>query len=70
MKFIMKRLGLLLYGFISICESVVNTMLYITLLDVVFKPVDWAFPFYFKYSDTFLKGSYLSNLKRSDGTNV
>jgi|TARA_R110000803_G_scaffold62967_1_gene123430 hypothetical protein len=45
-------------------------MLYITLLDVVFKPVDWAFPFYFKYSDTFLKGSYLSNLKRSDGTNV
>jgi hypothetical protein len=45
-------------------------MLYITLLDVVFKPVDWAFPFYFKYSDKFLKGSYLSNLKRSDGTNV
>ena len=70
MNFLIKRLGLLLYGFVSICESVINTLLYISMLDTVFKPVDWAFPFYFKYSDTFLKGSYLSNLKSSDGKNI
>tara|TARA_R100000963_G_C4644005_1_gene107794 strand:- start:1389 stop:1601 length:213 start_codon:yes stop_codon:yes gene_type:complete len=70
MNFITKRLGLLVYGVISIFESVINTLLYLTLLDTLFKPIDWAFPFYFKYSDAFLKGAYLSNLKNNDGKNI
>lgn len=64
MRFLVKRIGLLLYGLMSIVESLVNTLLYATCLDIVVPAVDLAVPFYFSYSDKFLKTSYLSNLKK------
>jgi len=67
---IIKRIGLILYGVISILESFVNAALYLTCLDIMIKPVDWAFPFYFKYVDHLLKGIYLSNLKKNNGKDV
>jgi len=62
-NFIIKRIGLLIYGTLSILESVINTVFYITFLDVFFPPIDMAFPVYFKYVNKFLKGAYLTNLK-------
>ena len=67
MGYVIKRTGLLLYGIISIIESVGNTLLYVSHLDLCRKPFDMAMPFYFWYIDKFLKGSYISNLKNKHG---
>ncbi len=64
-NFIIKRIGLLIYGFLSIVEALLNTVIYITCLDVFFPPIDMAFPVYFKYVNKFLKGTYLANLKNN-----
>ena len=63
MNYLLKRLGLFIYGGISITESILNFLLYITHLDFVIKPLDFAMPFYFWYINKFVKGSYISNLK-------
>ncbi|MAK50961.1 MAG: hypothetical protein CMG85_17200 [Marinobacter sp.] len=67
MNYLVKRIGLLLYGFVSIVESVANTLLYVSHLDAIRKPFDLALPFYFWYVNKFLKGSYIANLKDKHG---
>jgi hypothetical protein len=66
-NYLAKRIGLFIYGGLSIVESVGNTLLYISHLDVFRKPFDLAMPFYFWYTNKFLKGSYISNLKKDHG---
>ena len=63
MRYLIKRIGLFIYGIASIMESVANTLLYVTHLDLVRKPFDWALPFYFWYTNKFLKGAYIANLR-------
>ena len=70
MNYLIKRIGLFIYGIASIIESVANTILYITHLDVVRKPFDWALPFYFWYTNKFLKGSYIANLRNQHGQDI
>tara|TARA_A100001515_G_scaffold67650_1_gene53786 strand:+ start:503 stop:715 length:213 start_codon:yes stop_codon:yes gene_type:complete len=70
MSYLLKRLGLLLYGGISLLESLANIALYVSHLDIFIKPVDWAMPFYFWYTNKFIKGSYISNLKQKHGQNI
>lgn len=69
MSYILKRFGLILYGCVSLLESLANIALYITHLDVFIKPVDWAMPFYFWYVNKFIKSTYISNLKQKHGQN-
>jgi len=70
MNYLIKRIGLFIYGGISIVESVANTLLYITHIDLLRGSFDWALPFYFWYTDKFLKGNYISNLKDQHGQNI
>ncbi len=70
MNYIVKRIGLLTYGLLSTLESVANVAIYITHTDFIIKPVDWAVPFYFWYTNKFLKGSYISNLKDQHGKDI
>lgn len=70
MRFILERVGLYVYGVISIVESILNLLLYVTMLDKIITPVDWSFPFYFKYTNSVLKGYYLDSLKESHGKNL
>ena len=63
MRYLIKRFGLMVYGFVSILESLANTVLYFTQFVCVFKLFDWALPFYFCYTNKFLKGTYIANLK-------
>jgi hypothetical protein len=70
MNYLLKRIGLLLYGGISLLESLANITLYISHLDIFIKPVDWAMPFYFWYVNKFIKGSYISNLKQKHGQDI
>jgi len=65
MRFLLKRVGLILYGILTIIEGIVNTVLYLTLLDTVLGAVDWAFPAYFKYTDRLLKNGYLTNMRKT-----
>jgi hypothetical protein len=51
-------------------ESVANTLLYVSHLDVIKKPFDLALPFYFWYVNKFLKGTYIANLKDKHGQDV
>ena len=67
MNYLVKRIGLLIYGVVSILESVANTLLYISHFDLCRKPFDLAMPFYFWYVNKFLKGAYISNLKDKHG---
>jgi len=67
MRYLIKRFGLMIYGCVSILESLANTLLYFTHLDCVFKTFDWALPFYFWYTNKFLKGTYIANLKDKHG---
>ena len=67
MTYLIKRIGLFIYGILSIIESVVNTLLYISHLDLCRKPIDMAMPFYFWYVNKFLKGTYIANLKNKHG---
>jgi len=67
MNYLIKRVGLLVYGFISVVESVANCLLYISHFDAIRKPFDLALPFYFWYVNKFLKGSYIANLKDKHG---
>jgi len=67
MNFIAKRIGLALYALLSIVESLINLILYLTFLDKIIKPIDWAFPFYFTYTDKILKNHYLNSLKKDHG---
>jgi len=66
-NYLAKRIGLFIYGIISILESTANLVVYIAHLDTIIKPVDLAMPFYFWYTNKFLKGSYISNLKKDHG---
>lgn len=70
MSYLIKRLGLFAYGIISILESMANFAIYITHLDFIIKPVDWAMPFYFWFTNTFLKGTYIANLKKKHGQDI
>lgn len=70
MNYLLKRIGLFIYGIISVLESVANFSLYISHLDFFIKPVDWAMPFYFWYVNKFLKGSYIANLKDKHGQDI
>ena len=70
MNYLIKRIGLFIYGLLSIIESVANTLLYIAHLDVLREPFDWALPFYFWYTNKFLKGSYIANLRREHGQDI
>ena len=67
MSYLLKRIGLLFYGAISVIESLLNLSLYVSHLDSIIKPLDIAMPFYFWYTDKFLKGCYLANLKDKHG---
>jgi hypothetical protein len=67
MNYLIKRLGLLLYGIVSTSESLANFVIYVSHLDFLIKPVDWAMPFYFWYTNKFLKGAYIANLKQKNG---
>ena len=70
MNYLIKRLGLFGYGAVSVVESLANFSIYITHLDFIIKPVDWAMPFYFWYVNKFLKGNYIANLKNNHGQNI
>ena len=65
--FILKRLGLILYGFASLLESVLNIVLYVTFLDNLRNRVfDFSIPFHFWWSDRVLKASFLDNLRKEN----
>jgi len=70
MSYLIKRVGLFIYGILSIIESVVNTILYISHIDLCRKPFDMAMPFYFWYVNKFLKGTYIANLKDKHGQDI
>jgi|TARA_E500000305_G_C3887500_1_gene172651 uncharacterized membrane protein len=70
MRYLIKRVGLICYGGVSLFESLANIALYVSHLDIVIKPVDWAMPFYFWYTNKFLKGTYISNLKKKHGQDI
>ena len=70
MMYLLKRIGLISYALASIVESIINLILYAFNLDLIFKPVDLALPFYFWYTNKFLKGTYISNLKNKHGQNI
>ena len=70
MTYLIKRIGLFIYGILSIIESVVNTLLYISHLDLCRKPIDMAMPFYFWYVNKFLKGTYIAKLKDKHGQDI
>jgi len=70
MNYLIKRIGLLGYGLVSTLESLVNLILYTSHMDFLVKPVDWGMPFYFWFTNKFLKGSYLSNLKNKHGQDI
>jgi len=67
MNYLAKRIGLLIYGGLSIIESLINALLYITHLDIFISPMDKAMPFYFWYTNKFLKSSYITKLKDNHG---
>lgn len=64
--FILQRLGLWMYGFASLLESVLNIILYITFIDNLVKVFDFSIPFYFWWSDRVLKGEYLNKLRKEN----
>lgn len=71
MGFLIKRFGLVVFGLLSIVEGVLNTLLYVTILDKLIKPFDFAFPFYFTYIDKFMKQQYLKQAKNQiDGQDL
>ncbi|MAK50997.1 MAG: hypothetical protein CMG85_17395 [Marinobacter sp.] len=70
MSYLLKRVGLFGYGLVSMLESLANIVIYITHLDFLIKPVDWAMPFYFWYVNKFMKGTYISNLKEKHGQDI
>jgi len=70
MSYVLKRIGLLLYGLLSVIESLANIALYITHLDLIIKPLDLALPFHFWYFDKFLKSGYISKLQDTHGQNL
>jgi len=61
--YLINRFVFLVYCFVSILDSLVITVLYFTQFVCVFKLFDWALPFYFCYTNKFLKGTYIANLK-------
>jgi len=70
MNYLLKRLGLFIYGGISVLEALANFGLYLTHFDLFIKPVDWAMPFYFWYVNKFLKGNYIANLRSNHGQDI
>jgi hypothetical protein len=64
MNYLLKRIGLFIYGIISVLESVANFSLYISHLDFFIKPVDWAMPFYFWYVNKFPWAGHLEEKRR------
>tara|TARA_R100001509_G_scaffold50907_2_gene27966 strand:+ start:90 stop:302 length:213 start_codon:yes stop_codon:yes gene_type:complete len=70
MNYLLKRIGLLIYGLLSIVEAVGNLTIYITHLDIIVKPLDFAMPFHFWYFDKFLKAGYISKLQDTHGQNI
>jgi len=51
-------------------ESVANTLLYVSHFDAIRKPFDLALPFYFWYTNKFLKSNYIANLKNKHGQDI
>jgi len=70
MNYLLKRMGLIVYGLLSTVESVGNTLIYLCHLDVFRKPFDFAMPFYFWYTNKFLKKTYVANLKNQHGQDI
>ena len=70
MSYLIKRLGLFAYGIISVFESLANFTIYVAHIDFIIKPVDWAMPFYFWYTNKFLKGTYIADLKKKHGQDI
>jgi hypothetical protein len=62
MYYLKNRVGLIIYGILSMVEGLLNTLLYITHLDKI-KVVDISMPFYFWWSDNILKTNYIRSLK-------
>jgi len=69
-NYLIKRIGLVFYGLLSIIESVGNTVLYVMHFDLIRKPFDMALPFYFWYTNKFLKSGYITNLKNKHGQDI
>ena len=70
MRYLIKRTGLVAYGLLSFLESLANLVSYITHLDFIIKPLDFAMPFYFWYTNKFLKGTYIADLKQKHGQDI
>lgn len=69
-RFIIERIGLILYGLLSTVESMFNLFLYITFLSGIIKPLDISIPFYFNFTDKFVKGYFLENIRKNDGQDI
>lgn len=65
-----KRLGLIVYGILSVLESCINLILYLTFLDKVFSVVDISVPFWVKYCNQVLKSDFLKELKKNNGQDL
>jgi hypothetical protein len=66
MRYLTKRIGLILFAVLSILEGFLNLAFYVSHLDVILPPVDIALPFHFWYTDTFLKTFFIDNLKETN----
>jgi hypothetical protein len=69
-RLILERIGLILYGLLSTFESVFNLILYITCLSGIIKPLDISVPFYFNFTDRFVKRYFLHDIRKSDGQDI
>lgn len=59
----MQYIGLVTYGVLSVIESLINLILYLTFL-YKFVPVsDFSLPFYFWFSNKYLKKSYIKSIQ-------
>jgi hypothetical protein len=60
------RLGLLIYGGLSVLEGILNSILYLTFLDKIMPVADFSLPFYMWWSDKVLKYNWLKGMKEQN----
>jgi len=67
----MRRLGLIIYGILTVVESTINLFFYLTFLDKLVV-MDGSLPFWTWYTNKFLKKSFIRRLKKEnpDGKNI
>jgi len=58
-----KHIGYLIYGVLSVVESLINLILYTTLLYKIIKVADFALPIHFSYCNKFLKKDYINSIQ-------